>query len=373
MINVAFTISSLSMGGIERVTTTIANALAMQSGFDVTLINLANKKEYFDVHTQHYVKPDKLQYDWWRTKRKLRHTGLFSIDLTWKYWVERLFIDFTYDYIILNPDFFPYFDIIKRLHPESKIYLWMHNNYDIYTGKYYKDILSQLKHAVQNADGIICLERYSARKWKLMNPHVVVIYNPLTLDSGGNISKLENRIIACTSRLTKEQKGLDYVLDVADKLPSGWRIDYAGDGADRAWMDSEVRKRHAEQKIHLLGALNDKQLDQHYVQASMYLCLSRWEGFPLVLAEAMSRGLPIIGFNIPALREVLSDGKYGVLVPLGDSSAVVEAIVKLSSDYELRKYYSELSLKRCEHFSLPTILNEWKTRIFHSLKDANHR
>lgn len=71
MINVAFTISSLSMGGIERVTTTIANALADQSGFDVTLINLANKEEYFNVRAQHHIKPSRFQYDWWRAKRKL--------------------------------------------------------------------------------------------------------------------------------------------------------------------------------------------------------------------------------------------------------------------------------------------------------------
>lgn len=101
------------------------------------------------------------------------------------------------------------------------------------------------------------------------------------------------------------------MLNVAEQLPEDWRINYAGDGADRDWMESEISKRHLEQRIRLLGALDDEQLDWHYTQASMFLCLSRWEGFGLVVVEAMSRGLPVIAFDMPAMEEVLQEGKTG--------------------------------------------------------------
>lgn len=367
MINVAFTISSLSMGGIERVTTTIANALADQSGFDVTLINLANKEEYFNVRAQHHIKPSRFQYDWWRAKRKLGKLRLFHTDFTWRYWIERLFVGGHYDYIILNPDFFPYFDIVKRLHPESKIYLWMHNNYDVYVGRYYKDVLPQLKHASRESDGIICLERYSAKRWKQLNDNVHVIYNPLTLETTDNVSTLQNRVIACTSRLVREQKGLDYVLEVAGQLPEGWQINYAGDGSDREWMESEISERHLEQRIRLLGALDDEQLDWHYTQASMFLCLSRWEGFGLVVVEAMSRGLPVIAFDMPAMKEVLQEGKDGVLAPMGDTDGVCGTIAKFADNRGLREHYAALSLKRCKDFSITAILHEWILQIFNDI------
>lgn len=240
----------------------------------------------------------------------------------------------------------------------------MHNNYDVYVGKYYKDVLPQLEHAARESDGIVCLEHYSAKRWKQLNDNVHVIYNPLTLAATGNVSTLQHKVIACTSRLVTEQKGLDYVLNVAEQLPEDWRINYAGDGADRDWMESEISKRHLEQRIRLLGALDDEQLDWHYTQASMFLCLSRWEGFGLVVVEAMSRGLPVIAFDMPAMEEVLQEGEDGILLPMGDTAGVCGTIAKFADNRGLREHYAALSLKRCKDFSITAILHEWILQIF---------
>ena len=359
MVSVAFAVSSLSMGGIERVTTTVANGLASR-GFDVTLVNLSHRKEFFPVATQRHLKPGWLPYNWWRMRRKVNY--IFRGDdrkYTWEPWVQSQFKNGEYDYIILNPDFFAYYDIVRQLHPESKILLWMHNNYDIYVDKYFREQYDLLKHAVVEADGVICLESYSARQWRRWNECVYLVYNPLTLSDCGHRSSLSGKTVAATSRLVKEQKGLDYLLAVAESLPDGWRISLAGDGDDRAWLQSEITDRGLTDKLVLQGALDDESLDAHYANASIFLSTSRWEGFPLVAAEAMSRGLPFVSFDIPAMREVTDGGKYGFLVPLGDTTRMGEVLRGLAGDADLRRRYSDLSLERVKDFGLDKVINEW--------------
>ncbi len=406
MVSVAFAVSSLSMGGIERVTATIANGLAAR-GFDVTLVNLSHRKEFFPVRTQRHLKPGWLPYNWWRAKRKLSYILCGNDrEYTWEPWVRSQFKNGEYDFIILNPDFFVFYDIVRQLHPEAKILLWMHNNYDIYVSKYFKEQLKLLKHAVQESDGVICLESYSAQRWRRWNGNVHLIYNPLTLSDQGHRSSLLGKTIAAASRLVKEQKGLDYLLTVAESVPDGWQISLAGDGDDREWLQSEIANRGLVDKLTLRGALGDEDLDEHYANASIFLSTSRWEddrewlqseianrglvdkltlrgalgdedldehyanasiflstsrweGFPLVAAEAMSRGLPFISFDIPAMREVTDGGKYGFLVPLGDTTRMEEVLGKLAADVDLRRRYSDLSLERVKVFSLDKVLNEW--------------
>lgn len=359
MVSIAFVVSSLGMGGIERVTTTIANNLALR-GFDVTLVNLSHRKDFFPVRTQRYLRPGWFSYNWWRVRRKV--SRLFCKNenrYTLEPWVCSLFKGGRYDYIILNPELFVFFDIVRRLHPESKVFLWMHNNYDIYINKYFKKQHELLLHAVKEADGIICLESYSAQRWKRWNENVRLIYNPLTLIDRGHRSSLHIQTIAAASRLVKEHKGLDYLLAVAESLPDDWRISLAGDGDDRAWLQSEIVDRGLTDKLVLRGALDDESLDEHYANASIFLSTSRWEGFPLVAAEAMSRGLPFVSFDIPAMREVTKGGKYGFLVPLGDVKQMNKVLEELMESDDLREEYSRLSLIRVKDFSLNKIIEKW--------------
>lgn len=109
----------------------------------------------------------------------------------------------------------------------------------------------------------------------------------------------------------------------------------------------------------LLGALNGKELNNHYLNSSIYIMTSRWEGMPLVLAEAMSFGLPIIAFSQTGSNEVLANGKYGVLVENGNVSELTNQLIMLINDVEKRKQYQKLSLERVEDFQLKNIITKW--------------
>jgi glycosyltransferase involved in cell wall biosynthesis len=70
--------------------------------------------------------------------------------------------------------------------------------------------------------------------------------------------------------------------------------------------------------------------------ADIFVLPSRWEGWPLALAEAMAAGLPCVGTDVPGIRDIVVGGKTGLLVPSQDPAALAGAIRDLTTDPALR-------------------------------------
>jgi glycosyltransferase involved in cell wall biosynthesis len=85
------------------------------------------------------------------------------------------------------------------------------------------------------------------------------------------------------------------------------------------------------------------------------------EGFGNVLVEAMSLGVPVIATDCPyGPREILADGKYGLLVPPGDESALVDAILSLLRNPDARHQLAVEARKRAEDFSTERIVPQYE-------------
>ena len=80
----------------------------------------------------------------------------------------------------------------------------------------------------------------------------------------------------------------------------------------------------------------------------------------MVLAEAMSFGLPIVAMKNTGSAEVLDGGKYGILVENGDVDGLLAAIQPLLSTQKERQYYANISLQRVEDFEMGPILEQWQ-------------
>jgi glycosyltransferase involved in cell wall biosynthesis len=81
-------------------------------------------------------------------------------------------------------------------------------------------------------------------------------------------------------------------------------------------------------------------------RANVFAHTSRWEGFGIVLLEAMLSGLPVVATRVSAVPEIVVDGETGVLVPSGDVAGVAEAMARLLDDVELRRSLGEAGLDR---------------------------
>ncbi|PAD35122.1 glycosyltransferase, partial [Terribacillus saccharophilus] len=188
------------------------------------------------------------------------------------------------------------------------------------------------------------------------------IYNPLTIKTN-EISNLHHKNIVFISRLSLEQKGLDYLVEVARNLSEGWKLHIAGDGPDREWLEEQIVKYNLINKVVIHGRMDPDNIIELYLLSSLFISTSRWEGFGLVLTEAMSVGLPIVAFKNQGPSEILADGKYGVLIEKGNTRKFCEVINGLTSSLEQRTKYQELSLKRVKDFDTKEITQQWDTQF----------
>ena len=108
----------------------------------------------------------------------------------------------------------------------------------------------------------------------------------------------------------------------------------------------------------LLGEVRD--IAAQMEQASLFVLSSRSEGFPIVLLEAMSKGLPAVSYDCPnGPSELIDDGRTGFLIPAGDMDALGEAILELICDEPKRRRFGAAAAERAEYYALPRIGALW--------------
>ncbi|GAH75207.1 unnamed protein product [marine sediment metagenome] len=95
--------------------------------------------------------------------------------------------------------------------------------------------------------------------------------------------------------------------------------------------------------------------------SNIFALSSHWEGFGNVIIEAMACSVPVISTNCPyGPNEIITDGVNGLLVPVGDTHAMAEAIAKLLKDEPLRERLAEEGKKRAEDFKVEKMVAEYE-------------
>lgn len=174
--------------------------------------------------------------------------------------------------------------------------------------------------------------------------------------------------IVTVSRLSpqKDIKNIIKAFKIINKKMSKLRLYIVGDGPLKKTLKILV-KRLKLKNIFFLGWKNN--LSKIMKKSNLFLFSSNWEGFPYVLIEAMSYGLPIISTDTPfGPREILDKGKYGILVPMKNPKAMSDAIYELLTNKNKYKYYSKKSLERIKFFSLNKMIKAYKKIIFDLIK-----
>ena len=151
-----------------------------------------------------------------------------------------------------------------------------------------------------------------------------------------------------------EQKGIPYALQafqrVSDCFPAA-NLVIAGDGDLRPQLEALAQELGIDAKVHWLGWRGDA---VDLIAAFDVLLLpSLWEGFGLVLLEAMSRLVPVIASRVSAIPEVVVHGETGILVEAREVDELATAMTRLLEDRALRQHMGLLGAARLEeHFSV---------------------
>lgn len=230
----------------------------------------------------------------------------------------------------------------------------------IYTSLYFHTI-------IQNADVIVTLTEGDKMLWKRAK-YIDVIPNFSTM----SISKYSNcttkRVIA-VGRLQWE-KGFDRLLDiwkvVVSKHPD-WQLEIFGEGKLKEELDNMITKANIN-NIKLNGIAHD--ISKEYASSSICTVTSYFEGFSLVLLEAMKHGVPCVAFDCPfGPRNIINDASNGFLVNDGDTKLFAERLCRLIEDEELRKQFSKAAIERSLLFDPDSIMNKWKN-LFEQLNSG---
>lgn len=175
---------------------------------------------------------------------------------------------------------------------------------------------------------------------------VVVIENPLTPDPSAKPPLIPpsalvasgDRIVLAVGRLV-HQKGFDLLLRACARLSwlhQEWRLVILGEGPDRPVLERFCLAHGLEERVLMPGRLGN--VSEWYARADLFVLSSRYEGFPNVLAEAMAAGLPVVSSNCPTgPSDLVHNGVDGILVPVGDTDALAEALDLLMRNALLRQ------------------------------------
>jgi len=356
--------------GMERVLSIKANYLTERLGYDVSIILTDNKKAkpFFPLSERVRV----IQLD-------------INIDSLWNYPIWKKIV-------IYNKKIKEYkrkLNIcLKNLKPDITISLLRREiNFineledgsikmgEIHFGKYkYREAnfhflphtvnqwisflwMKQLESKIKKLKKFIVLTNEDAEEWNNTG-NTIVISNPITINSK-TMASCENKRAIVVGRYTY-QKGIDMLLDawkiVAERHPD-WTLHIFGAGNREAY-ENEVNKSNLSRFIICHDATKD--ILKEYLNSSIYVLSSRYEGLPLVLMEAMSVGLPCVSFACPCgPRDIIHDGEDGILCENGNIQQLADGICKLIENEDLRKEMGRKAAINIQRYSLDNIMQQW--------------
>jgi glycosyltransferase involved in cell wall biosynthesis len=253
----------------------------------------------------------------------------------------------------------PAFNLIAaRLAPPGVVTVGQeHLNFDAHRPPLARDI----RRHYDRLDAIAVLSKGDERDYgRVIGTRVERIPNALPELDGG-VSALDSPTVVAAGRLTG-QKGFDLLLRawarVAPEAP-GWQLRIYGRGPQHKDLEVLIDELGLDGRAHLMGAT--REIGKAMAGASLFALSSRFEGFGMVILEAMSKGLPVISFDCPrGPAEIIESGVDGVLVPNGDVDALAGALADLARDDERRRAIAAAALAKSRTFALDVIGDRWE-------------
>lgn len=212
---------------------------------------------------------------------------------------------------------------------------------------------------IRKAEWLVTLTEADTRAWQ-GKMKCLTIPNFVTRLPHTLAEKTERKTIISVGRLDW-QKGYDKLIQAWSKIAErhkDWQVSVYGDGPLRNSLESQVREAGLQDSFHFHPATAD--IYTEYQKSDFYVMTSDYEGFGLVLVEAMACGLPCISFDCPVgPSEIISEGKDGFLVPLGDTDLLAERMEWLISHPDERMKMGEAAREDAQRFEKEKIMKQW--------------
>ena len=218
---------------------------------------------------------------------------------------------------------------------------------------------------VSNLDALVVLTKQQISHWPQSIP-VYSIPNALPFYPD-EVSTCETHRAIIVGRYT-EAKGYDYMIEawrIVHQKHSDWTIHTFAMGEDEEQVRAKIQSYGLQDTI-IMNPPTDNIMEE-YLKSSICVVSSVFEGFSMVLIEAMACGLPCVSFDCPyGPRNIIKDGEDGFLIEYLNTHALADGICKLIEDKELRKSMGRKGRENVLRFSREKVMQQW-VDLFESL------
>lgn len=217
-----------------------------------------------------------------------------------------------------------------------------------------------LENAVKKLDRFVVLTKADKKDWEaVIADGIEQIYNPLPFVSSQSSPLSRKRCIAA-GRLESQKNFKDMITAwrTVDSRHPDWTLSIYGSGSRKGELTDYIKASGLTGKVILEG--NTSNISKELLDSSCLVMSSRFEGFPMILLEALTTGLPIVSYDCPkGPSEVVTIGANGYLVKVGDTDTLARGICTVIEDEELRRRLGAESKRLSENFALEKIMDKW--------------
>lgn len=204
------------------------------------------------------------------------------------------------------------------------------------------------------------------KKGKEFTKNTFVLPNPVSFTPIEFVPKKEKIILAAGRLNAWECKGFDVLIKAWSKIESefsDWKLYIAGEG-NKSYLTDLQAKLKLNNRLSFLGFVD---MLEWYKKASIFVLSSRYEGFGMVLTEAMSQGCACIACDYKGRqREIIQNDSQGITCPVEDIDELAKAIKKMIIDESYRQQCQKNAIDRSKYYTIPNIMKLWNN-IFSTL------
>ena len=378
-----------SYGGIQRVLSGVLNEL-LNTGdvhIDIIMPYEKNDENVFGLDSRISVynyndflfKKNKLKVFFHKIfKRINKETGVFGIRLTTPLLMKFFFSDVNknklvqflnqgrYNTVIGVGELFSLLLSDIRDKVECGCIGWMHSTFESYylirgglcygTYEYAKKALKKLDFllVLTKTDQRAFEQHFGVKTYRLQNPVNYFCERPEPNIDGP---------VVFVGRMVKYHKGLDYLLKVIEytlSINGNIKFVLVGDGPDKKWLEKSIKQRGLTKSVAMPGMRKD--IEKILEKGSLLLHTSRYEGFGVVIVEAMMFGLPVVAFHNNGPDEIITDSVDGYLIDKYDCKKMAYTIESTLENIDKYKKMSAEANKTAKGYT-PEIIASNMRRI----------
>lgn len=369
-----------SAGGVERVVSLKANYFAESFGYEVTIIVTEGQGRecFFPLSTKVNVINLNLGFEeLWKVsfikkiflylKKQYRYKKLLKEELL------RLRPDITISVLRREINFINSIHDGSRKMGELHVNRSNYRNFAVRNSNRIKALfarlwMNNLIGHLKQLDKMVVLTESAKQDWPELS-NVVLIPDPLPF-SVQQVSSLSAKRIISIGRYAYE-KGNDLLLRawaIVQNSCEDWVLDVYGMGEREPYRQLMSELGIDESRCHLYGSLAD--VKEQYLSSSVFALPSRFEGFGLVIIEAMSCGLPVVSFNCEnGPRNIITDEQDGCLVTPYDVEEYANKLLKLIHDKDYRQQMGINAYQASRRYAIENIATQWKDLFDELMRD----